>query len=103
MNIIYYIIMIMENYIMELGRLLGIIRDKNMEKVFKFCQQGINLKVFSSKAKNLDLVLWSILMVVLMLGNGKMAVNMDKANLLILKEYYIKENGNKVKKVVMEK
>jgi hypothetical protein len=38
-----------------------------------------------------------------MLGNGKMAVNMDKANLLILKEYYIKENGNKVKKVVMEK
>lgn len=103
MNIIYYIIMIMENYIMELGRLLGIIRDKNMEKVFKFCQQGINLKVFSSMAKNLDLVLWSILMVVLMLGNGKMAVNMDKANLLILKEYYIKENGNKVKKVVMEK
>jgi hypothetical protein len=38
-----------------------------------------------------------------MLGNGKMAINMDKENILILKEYYIKDNGNKVKKVVMEK
>jgi hypothetical protein len=49
--------MIMENCIMELGRLLGIIKDKNMEKVFKFCQPDINLKVFLSKAKNLGLVL----------------------------------------------
>lgn len=103
MNIIYCIIMIMENCIMELGRLLGIIKDKNMEKVFKFCQPDINLKVFLSKAKNLGLVLWSIMMVVLMLGNGKMAISMDKENILILKEYYIKDNGNKVKKVVMEK
>jgi 16S rRNA U516 pseudouridylate synthase RsuA-like enzyme len=42
-------------------------------------------------------------MEVLMLDNGKMAINMGKVSTLIQKEYYIKVNGNKVKRADMEK
>jgi hypothetical protein len=44
--------MTMESYIMVLGKLLEIVKDKNMEKEFKFYQGDINLKDFLLKAKN---------------------------------------------------
>jgi hypothetical protein len=42
-------------------------------------------------------------MEVLMLDNGRMDINMDKGSILIQKEFFIKANGNKGKRVDMEK
>lgn len=47
--------MIMENYIMVLGKLLEVVKDKSMEKELRFYQVDINLKDFLLKVKNRDL------------------------------------------------
>lgn len=54
-KIIFYITMIMENYIMVLGKLLEVVKDKSMEKELRFYQVDINLKDFLLKVKNRDL------------------------------------------------
>lgn len=54
-KIIYFITMIMENYIMVLGKLLEVVKDKSMEKELRFYQVDINLKDFLLKVKNRDL------------------------------------------------
>ncbi len=54
-KIIYFITMIMENYITVLGKLLEVVKDKSMEKELRFYQVDINLKDFLLKVKNRDM------------------------------------------------
>lgn len=44
--------MTMENFIMELGRLFGLGKDKSMVKALRLSLASINLKAFLYKEKN---------------------------------------------------
>ena len=56
-RIIFYIIIRMVKFIMDVGGCLIVVKVKNMVKEYSFYLININLKEFSQKVKNLDMVL----------------------------------------------
>lgn len=54
-RIIFYIIIRMVKFIMDVGECLIVVKVKNMVKESSFYLININLKEFSHKVKNLDM------------------------------------------------
>lgn len=91
------------DFILGVGKVMEMDKEKNQEKVSNIALGNISTKAYSNKAKDKDMDKLYMTMGQLIWGIGNKVKNMGKAKLLKLMGLYMKDSLKWVKRVAMEK